>query len=262
MRILYTRIQHRRPISVLRCQKHQWLRFRHHSIFLSGLSFLLPLRHGLGFVNWFEMAAGKDRKTHNVEQTEKVVPFITSEVAFGQQVSELVFWSIYFIWILGSKLILSNNQSNATLWVLDACLIIGLLPFMIILISASLSSNTYNKASWREDWTFEGTLSILFRTLIFPWDFCLLSVCLHKRYNGASHWEELSFVATWSRFDNCSTFWLPLSFKLVFGMCTWCCDHASCLQLPLLMISRYSMNVTLVSPHPINQEEGYHPFAN
>ena len=39
-----------------------------------------------------------------------------------------------------SKLILSYNQSNATLWVLDTCLIIGLRPLMIILITASLSS--------------------------------------------------------------------------------------------------------------------------
>ena len=34
-----------------------------------------------------------------------------------------------FDWILGSKLIRSNNQSSATLWVLDTCLIVGLLPF-------------------------------------------------------------------------------------------------------------------------------------
>ena len=31
---------------------------------------------------------------------------------------------MYLIWILGSKLLLSNNQSKATLWVLDTCLII------------------------------------------------------------------------------------------------------------------------------------------
>ena len=47
---------------------------------------------------------------------------------------------------------------------------------MIVFITASLSSNTYNKASWCEDWTFEGTQSILFSTLIFPWDFWLLSM--------------------------------------------------------------------------------------
>ena len=47
---------------------------------------------------------------------------------------------MYSIWILGSKLIRSNNQSRATLWVLETCLIVGLLPFMIILITTSLSS--------------------------------------------------------------------------------------------------------------------------
>ena len=53
--------------------------------------------------------------------------------------------SMYLIRILGSKLILSNNQSRATLWVLETCPIVGLLPLMIILITASLSSNIYNR---------------------------------------------------------------------------------------------------------------------
>ena len=73
------------------------------------------------------------------------------------------FWclvSLYLISILGSKLILSNNPSRETLWVLDTCLIVGLLPFTLILITASLSSNTYNTAIDRENLTFEGTLSI------------------------------------------------------------------------------------------------------
>ena len=51
------------------------------------------------------------------------------------------------IWIFGPRLILSNNLSSATLWVLETCLIVGLFPLMIILITASMSSNTYNKAS-------------------------------------------------------------------------------------------------------------------
>ena len=38
------------------------------------------------------------------------------------------------------KLILSNNPSNATLWVVDTCLIIGLLPLILILLTVSLSS--------------------------------------------------------------------------------------------------------------------------
>ena len=37
--------------------------------------------------------------------------------------------STYLIWILGSKLIRSNNQSRATLWVLETCLTVGLLPY-------------------------------------------------------------------------------------------------------------------------------------
>ena len=78
--------------------------------------------------------------------------------------------SMYLIWIFESKLIRSNNQSSATLWVLETCLIGGLLPLIIILITASLSSITYNKASWCENLTFEGTQSILFNTLIIPWD--------------------------------------------------------------------------------------------
>ena len=78
--------------------------------------------------------------------------------------------SMYLIWILGSKLIQSNNQSRATLWVLETCLIVGLLPFIIILITASLSSSTYNKASWWEELTFEGIKSTLSKSLITPWD--------------------------------------------------------------------------------------------
>ena len=44
---------------------------------------------------------------------------------------------MYLIWILESRLIRSNNQSSATLWVLETCLTVGLLPLIIILITAS-----------------------------------------------------------------------------------------------------------------------------
>ena len=44
-------------------------------------------------------------------------------------------------------MILSNNQSRATQWVLETSLIVWLLPLKIILITASLSWNTYNKQS-------------------------------------------------------------------------------------------------------------------
>ena len=53
--------------------------------------------------------------------------------------------------------ILSNNQSRATRWVRDTCLIVGLLPLMIIFITASLSSNMYNCDSFSERCAFERT---------------------------------------------------------------------------------------------------------
>ena len=50
---------------------------------------------------------------------------------------------------------------------------------MIIAITASLSSNTNNKASWCEKWTFEGTRSTLSRSSITvgKW-FCSLNIQL------------------------------------------------------------------------------------
>ena len=82
----------------------------------------------------------------DVKQIKKIVSLITCEIPFCQDVCELVFVSTYLIWILESRLILSNNQSRATLWVLDTCLIVGLQPLMIILITNSSSSNLYSVA--------------------------------------------------------------------------------------------------------------------
>ena len=65
--------------------------------------------------------------------------------------------STYLIWIFGSKLILSNNQSSATLWVLDTCLIVGLRPLIIILMTASFSSKMYNWDSPWEECVLVGT---------------------------------------------------------------------------------------------------------
>ena len=113
------------------------------------------------------------RETHYIKQTEKMIPLVTRRTLFGWDVSKLFFVSTCLIWISCSKLILSNNQSSATLWVLDTCLIVGLLPLVIISITVSLSSK----------------------------------IC-----NWASHWEELAFVTTWSTCANSSTSRLPLKF--------------------------------------------------
>ena len=65
-------------------------------------------------------------------------------------------WSIFlrvYVWsqyngfeILGSKSDLSNNQSRTTLWIRETCLILGLGSLIIVLITALLSSKTYNMA--------------------------------------------------------------------------------------------------------------------
>ena len=70
-----------------------------------------------------------------------MIPFIGRETTCGQHVRKLVLGVNMFDLYFGeSKLILSNNQSNETLRVLHTCLIVGRLPLMIILITASLSS--------------------------------------------------------------------------------------------------------------------------
>ena len=108
-----------------------------------------------------------------------MIPFITCEVSLRRYVSELVLRMLascflyQHIWFgsWGPKLILSNNQSRASLWVLETCLIVGPLPFMIILITASLSSKIFKKASLREEFTFEEIKSTLSKSSIFPWIF-------------------------------------------------------------------------------------------
>ena len=46
----------------------------------------------LQVVNWTELAARERRKTHDVQQTEKMIPLITGETTFRQRVRELFFW--------------------------------------------------------------------------------------------------------------------------------------------------------------------------
>ena len=116
-------------------------------------------------------------KMADVEQTQKMIPFVTCAISFGgcQQVG---FWCrcTKFGSLGPNKLDRITNQvqlcgfwDHVSLW--------DLLPLMIILITASLFPNTHDKASWCEDWTFEGTRSTLFKTLIIPRD-CWLGAWL------------------------------------------------------------------------------------
>ena len=140
-----------------RTKIHHWFRLCYDSLFPWIL--LSSFRHCIRANCRTEMA--------DVKQGQQMIPLLTCEISLGWHVCELVFGvDVLDLDLGGSKLIRSNNQSSATLWVLETCLIVGLLPFMIILITASLSSNTYNKASWWEDWTFEGIKSTLSFSLI------------------------------------------------------------------------------------------------
>ena len=64
-----------------------------------------------------------------LNKTEKVVPLFTGEIASVKMSASLFLVSTYLIWMLGSKLILSNNQSSANLMSQDTCLIVGPVPF-------------------------------------------------------------------------------------------------------------------------------------
>ena len=92
--------------------------------------FLHLLRHrfGAAYQAVIRSAASKAEMS-DVEQMKKTVSFVTCEIICGQNVCELMFVvAMHLIWILVSKLILSINQSRATLWTRHTCLIVGLLP--------------------------------------------------------------------------------------------------------------------------------------
>ena len=63
----------------------------------------------------------------DVEQMKKIVPFVTCEIAFGQNVCELMFGvNVGFIFWVQINRVKQPIQSNSV--VLDTCLIVGLLP--------------------------------------------------------------------------------------------------------------------------------------
>ena len=109
----------RTPYAASRDQIHHRLWFCCDSFFTC--IFSCSFRHHFKTIGGTEMA--------DVEQTQKMIPFITCEISRCQYVCELVF-GVKCIWFgfLDPKLILSNNQSRATLCVLETCLMVGLLP--------------------------------------------------------------------------------------------------------------------------------------
>ena len=83
----------------------------------------------------------------NVKQAQQMIPLITREIPFGQNVSKLVFGVDVFDLDFGVQINSIEQAIKCISVSLETCLIVGLFPLMIILITASLSSNTYNEAS-------------------------------------------------------------------------------------------------------------------
>ena len=83
-----------------------------------------------------------------IEQGQQMIPFITCEIPFGQNVCELVFGIDVFDLDFGVQItsieqpIKSNSVGSGDV---SHCRTSAFI--IIILITASLSSNTYNKAS-------------------------------------------------------------------------------------------------------------------
>ena len=125
----------------------------------SGLPFLNPPQQCVHLFNWKKMAARKQRKFMVLNRRRRLHLSLRMKLPLVSKSAKCFWCQQIWFGFFGSKFILPNNQPNATLWLRDTCVIVGILPLMIILITASLSS---------------------------------------KMYNCASRWEELAFAATWS----------------------------------------------------------------
>ena len=75
----------------------------------------LPLRHKLGFVHGFDMAARKKDKLIMLNKRRRWFDSSRVELPLVNK-SAFSFVSTYLIWIFGSELIQSNSQSSATLY--------------------------------------------------------------------------------------------------------------------------------------------------
>ena len=84
--------------------------------FIIGFVFAVTLFHlHLLCCFWHRFKTIDGTEMADAEQTQKMSPFITCEISLCQYVCELVFGVNVFDLDFGSKLILSNNQSRATL---------------------------------------------------------------------------------------------------------------------------------------------------
>ena len=95
---------------------------------------------------------------------------------FSQDVSKLVFGVDVLDLGFGSKLIRSNNQSSASLWVLETCLFLGFLPLKCHLDHCIVVLKQIQQSFLMGRLDVWGTQSILFSVSVIPWDLWFLLV--------------------------------------------------------------------------------------
>ena len=86
--------------------------------------------------------AAKRAEMANVEQLKKIVPLITRAIPFSQYVCEMMFGVNVTDLNIGVQI----DSVKQPIQFRETCLIVGLRPLIIILITASLSTKTYNIA--------------------------------------------------------------------------------------------------------------------
>ena len=98
----------------------------------------------------------------DIKQGQQMIPFITCEIPFCQDVCDLVFGVDVFdldFWVQINSIeqpIKSNSVSPGNMSQCRTPSFYDHFDHCFIVL------NTYNKASWRADWTFEGTASMSF----------------------------------------------------------------------------------------------------
>ena len=130
----------------------------------TGSRFLTSLWHGaLLFPDRIrkknaEVSAREHRETHHVEQTEKVIPLVTRKTPLVRMSAGWFFGVNIFDLDLGFKNCFCRTTNQAQLCgFLTRVLIVGLRPLILILITASLSSDLYNWDSFWEECVLVGT---------------------------------------------------------------------------------------------------------
>ena len=163
---------------------------------------------------WLTWLRGNVRTVMMFFKRSKLFHSSSEKLSFGRISVRWFLKSTYLIWILGSKLIRSKNKSRAILWVLDTCLMKGLLPFVIIFNIASLFWKIYNLESSSEECKL---LDELFRFLSFNWTLyisLLLSEALIESFLLV--WDDYSVFFYYNLKIKCKKFIRnPVSYDII-----------------------------------------------